>query len=263
MPPKPPKPDCTPGYRHDYLPGAVAGSAIGDQYNSAMTMDDKPHRKQQGYSLLETVVTVAIFVLVLFAVYTVFESSQFIYAKGEGRADVQQNARAAMDQIATLLRNAGYFPENFTTPPPALPLVNPIQVATDNGLAIYGDADGSGASNVFLFCWNNDPLQNVDLVRWKRSAVGTPGAYTCDQGMILARAQNVALTFTYFDANNNPMPNPLDGEDLTGAVPSFLNTTQRGAVRRVVVTLTTTENIPGQPPQVYTLTSNVRLRNLN
>lgn len=225
-----------------------------------MTMDDKPHRNQQGFSLLETVVTLGVFLLVLFAVYTVFDSSQSIYAKGEGRVDVQQGARAAMDQIATLLRNAGYFPENFTTPPAVPALVNPIQVATDDALAIFGDADGSGASNVFLFC------QNGTVVRWVRSAVGLPAAYTCDQGMILAR--NVtALTFTYFDADNNPMPNPptppyqLDGQG-TGAVPSFLNTTERGAVQRVVLTLTATENIPNQRPQTYTLTSNVRLRNL-
>jgi type II secretory pathway pseudopilin PulG len=223
-------------------------------------MDDKPHRNQQGYSLLETVVTVSIFLLVLFAVYTVFESSRSIYAKGEGKVDAQQGARAAMDQIATLGRNAGYFPENFAPIPAAPPLVNPIQIATDNALAIYGDADGSGVSNVFLFC------QNGTLVRWITSAVGLPGAYSCNQGMVLAR--NVTgLTFTYFDANNNPMPNPptppyqLDGQG-TGAVPTFLNTTQRRAVRRVVVTLTATEVVPGQQPQTYTLTSNVRLRNL-
>jgi prepilin-type N-terminal cleavage/methylation domain-containing protein len=225
-----------------------------------MTMDDTRHRSQRGYSLLETLVTVSIFLLVLFAVYTVLESSRVIYAKGEGKVDVQQGARAVMDQIATPLRNAGYFPENFTTPPPGILLANPIQVAADNALAIYGDADGSGASNVFFFC------QNGSLVRWVRSVVGVPGAYTCDQGMVLAR--NVtSLTFTYFDANNNSIPNPptppyqLDGQG-TGAVPSFLDTTQRGAVRRVVVTLTATEDIPGQQPQTYTLTSNVRLRNL-
>jgi len=225
-----------------------------------MTMDDKRHRSQRGYSLLETLVTLSIFLLVLFAVYTVLESSQVIYAKGEGRVDAQQGARAVMDQVATLLRNAGYFPENFTTPPPGIPLVNPVQIAADNALAIYGDANGTGISNVFLFC------RNGTLVRWITSPVGIPGAYTCDQGTILARnATN--LIFRYFDANNDPIPNPptppyqLDGQG-TGAVPSFLDTTQRGAVRRVVVTLTATEAVPGQQAQIYTLTSDVRLRNM-
>lgn len=225
-----------------------------------MTMDDKYHRSQGGFSLLETLVTVSIFLLVLFAVYTVFESSRVIYAKGEGRVDVQQGARAVMDQLATLVRNAGYFPENFTTPPPGVLLTNPIQVATDNALAIYGDANGTGTSNVFLFC------QNATVVRWVTSAVGLPGAYTCNDGMVLAR-NATTLTFRYFDANNNPIPNPaippyqLDGQG-TGAAPSFLDTTQRGAIRRVVISLTTTETVSGQQPQTYTLTSDVRLRNM-
>jgi hypothetical protein len=226
-----------------------------------MTMGRRHLRKEQGYSLLETVVSMIVFLLVLFAVYIVLESNQTIYAKGESRVDVQQSARASMDQIAALLRNAGYFPENFTTPAPPVPLTNPIQLATDNALAIYGDADGTGTSNVFLFC------QNGTEVRWVKAAAGLLGAYSCAQGMVLAR--NVTrLTFSYFDANHSPIPNPptppyqLDGQGVN-AIPSFAVTTQRGAIWRVVVALTATENVTGQQPQTFTLTSNLRLRNLN
>ena len=215
------------------------------------------HRKDQGYSLLETIVSLSVFLLVLFAVYVVLESNQSIYAKGEGKVDVQQSARAAMDEIARLLRNAGYFPENFDANP-GNDLINPIpiQVATDNALAIYGDADGTGTSNVFLFCWNEepDPLRpprNVQYVRWKRSAFGDPGAYNCNQGMILARALEVDLIFAYFDNAGNQLPTPVVGGSLD-------------SIRRVVITVTATEDVPGQrQQQIYTLTSNVRLRNLN
>lgn len=228
-------------------------------------MNYAPHRKELGHSLLETIISLAVFLLVLFAVYIVLQTNQTIYAKGEGKVDVQQGARAAMDQIATLLRNAGYFPENFDANP-ANDLVNPvaIQVATDNALAVYGDADGSGTSNVFLFCFNGTALIRV------RAAVGTPAAYDCNQGQVLGL--NLANPrFAYFDANNNPIPNPptppyqLDGEGLgpVPPVPLFASTAQRRAVRRVVITLTATENVPGPQPQTYTLTSNVRLRNLN
>lgn len=227
-------------------------------------MNCRHHRKEQGYSLLETIVSLSVFLLVLFAVYIVLESNQSIYAKGEGKVDVQQRARAAMDQISTLLRNAGYFPENFDANP-VNDLANPvaIQVATDNALAIYGDADGTGtSSNVFLFCLNGTSLIRV------RAAVGTPAAYTCNQGQVLGL--NITNPrFAYFDANNNPIPNPptppyqLDGQGV-GAVPSFADTTQRGAIRRIAITLTATEDVPGQrQQQIYTLTSNVRLRNLN
>ncbi len=197
-------------------------------------MDGRHQMNEQGFSLLETLVTVSIFLLVLFAVYTVFESSQSVYAKGEGKVDVQQSARAAMDQIAVLLRNAGYFPENFTTPPPAILLANPIQIATNNALAIYGDADDTGSSKFFLFC-----LEGT-RVRWVSSPAAVPA---CNGGMVLAQNVTNPNIFTYFDASNNPTADPAD-------------------VRRVVVTLTATEDVPGHQPQTYTLTSSVRLRNL-
>jgi hypothetical protein len=74
------------------------------------------------------------------------------------------------------------------------------------------------------------------------------------------------LSFAYFDANNNPVPNPptgpfsLDGQGLA-AVPSFVNTTNRVAVRRIVIAVTTRETVPGQPAQTFNLTTDVRLRN--
>ncbi len=197
-------------------------------------MDGRHQMNEQGFSLLETLVTVSIFLVVLFAVYTVFESSQSVYAKGEGKVDVQQSARAAMDQIAILVRHAGYFPENFTPIPPAILLANPIRIATNNALAIYGDADDTGSSKFFLFC-----LEGT-RVRWVSSPAAVPA---CNGGMVLAQNVTNPNIFTYFDASNNPTADPA-------------------AVRRVVVTLTATEDVPGQQPQTYTLTSSVRLRNL-
>jgi hypothetical protein len=176
--------------------------------------------------------------------------------------DVQQNARVGMDEIARELRMTGYFPENFdTNTGNNLVNVSPIQLATDNALAILGDADGSGTTNVFLFCLDGAVL------RRKRAASGAVASYTCSGGDVLA--ENVtSLRFGYFDVNNTAVPNPptppfqLDGQALS-AVPDFSDVTQRQAVRRAVITLTVRQDVPRQAPQVYTLTSDVRLRNLN
>ena len=212
-------------------------------------------------TLLELIIGAAIFLVVLLAAYQVFDASHATYSSGQRKVDVQQNARAAMDELMRQIRVAGYFPENFTIPPPATPLVNPIQVAANNALAIYGDVDGSGASNVFLYCLDGT------LLRRTRAAQGAAAAYTCASGDIVA--DNItSLSFTYFDANNNPVPNPpaapyrLDGEGV-GAAPAFASTAERGAVRSVLITLTAQEDVPFQQAQTYTLTSSVRLRNLN
>jgi Tfp pilus assembly protein PilW len=200
----------------------------------------------------------SIFMIVLLGIYLVFDAHHKIFASGESRADVQFNARYTMAQMARQIRMAGYFPENFATPPAAPASTNGLQVATDTALAIRGDADGSGTSNVFLFCV---PAGTTNLIRVK-AAVGTLAAYTCAGGTILGR--NITnLAFAYFGANNAPItPAPLDGETV-GAIPAFGSTAQRSLVRRVVITLTATEAVPGQQDQVYTLTSDLRLRNLN
>jgi hypothetical protein len=81
-----------------------------------------------------------------------------------------------------------------------------------------------------------------------------------DEGEVVA--DNItALTFAYYDVNNNLLADPLDGQAVLG-VPVGV-TTDRLAVRTVVITLTAEQAVPGQANQTYTLTSNVRLRNLN
>jgi prepilin-type N-terminal cleavage/methylation domain-containing protein len=222
-----------------------------------------PHgcsRRQRGFTLIELLISLSIFLLVLLAIYQLFDTNQATYASGQRKVDVQQNARAAMDELMRQIRMVGYFPENFATPPAAPPLTNPIHVATNGALAFFGDADGSGASNVFLYCLDGSVL------RRGKGASGVAAAYTCTAGDILA--ENItSLTFRYYGTNNTAIPDPqtppyqLDGQGQ-GAVPDFTTIAQRGAVRTVVITLTAREDVPGQQPQLYTLTSSVRLRNL-
>jgi len=153
---------------------------------------------------------------------------------------------------------AGYFPEN-TDGTIANDLSNSIQVATESGLAVSGDLDMLGASQVYTFCLDATGLRRV------RGAIGAGASYICANGEVMAESVT-ALRFAYFDSANNPVPNPpgatfnLDAQGLGGA-PAFASVTERSAVRRVVIMVTARENVPGQPAQTYTLTSDVRLRN--
>ncbi len=226
-------------------------------------MSHENPRPQDGFTLVEILISLSVFLLVLLAVYELFDSSRATYSSGQTRVDVQQNARAAVDEMVRELRMAGYFPENFASPPANPLLTNPIQVATNTGLAIYGEADGDGSSRYFLYCLNGTTL------RRRRSNTATASAYTCPSGSADILAENITgFQFTYLDASNTPIPNPptppyqLDSQVL-GAIPTFgPPPTQRGAVRTVVITLTVREDVPGQSPQIYTVTSSVKLRNL-
>jgi type IV pilus assembly protein PilW len=214
--------------------------------------------RQDGFTIVEVLVALSIFLLILMGIMQVFEPSNLAYQTSQRKLNVQQNGRVAMDIMVRQIRMAGYFPENIDTNV-ANNQTNSIEIATDQALAIAGDLDGSGASNAFFFCLDGGGLRRVRGVR------GAAASYTCSSGEVLAESVT-SVGFAYYDANNNPIPNPPAGPyqldaQAAGAVPSFANTAQRAAVRRVVITLTARENVPNQPPQTYTLTSDVRLRN--
>jgi prepilin-type N-terminal cleavage/methylation domain-containing protein len=227
--------------------------------------------RPKGFTILELLIAGSILAIALIGVYFAFDNTWATYSRGQGRAEVQQNGRVAMDQMTRQIRMAGYFPQNFPPPPalpPAPPVANPLHVATDSAFAFYGDADGSGASNVFLFCLTqnlSNPAQpTYQLLRVKTAAPAPAAAYTCAGGDILADfpAQNgTSLRFTYYDGNGTLLPTPLDGQVL-GAVPTFAVTAQRAAARRVLITLSARRDVPGHQTQTYMLTSDVRLRNL-
>jgi prepilin-type N-terminal cleavage/methylation domain-containing protein len=214
--------------------------------------------RQAGFTIVEVLVALSIFLLILMGIMQVFEPSNTAYQSSQRKLNVQQNGRVAMDVMVRQIRMTGYFPENIDTTT-ANDQLNSVEVATNAALAVAGDLDGSGLTNTFLFCLDSAGLRRVQGPR------GAGGSYTCGNGAVLAEGVT-NLAFAYYDANNDPVPSPptapyqLDGQAV-GAAPSFVSTTQRAAVRRVVITLTARESVPNQPPQTYTLTSDVRLRN--
>lgn len=210
-------------------------------------------RSQKGLTMIEVLVSLMISLVVLLAIYQLFDTSHATYASGTKKQDVQQQARLAMDEIVKRVRMAGYFPENFTATPAAL--ANRIRIGAATGLAVYGDMDQAGASKIFLFCFAGTSI------RANTGAFGDVNAYTCNQGEALA--DNITgLGFQYFDAANAVLAPSLDGQGLN-AIPDMTTTTVRDSVRTVVITLTAREVVIHQNPQVYTLTSTVRLRNAN
>jgi len=215
-------------------------------------------RGQDGFTLVEMMVAISIFLLILVGVFQVFDPSTQAYLNSQHKLGVQQNGRVSMDTIVRQVRMTGFFPENLDNNT-ANDVSNRIQSASESALAVAGDLDGSGSSSVFTFCRDSGGLRVV------KGPIGTAASYTCSTGTVLAESVT-ALSFAYFDANNTPIPNPvtstynLDSVALGGA-PTFATTTERAAVARIVIKLTARENVPGQPAQTYDLASDVRLRN--
>ncbi len=55
---------------------------------------------RRGFTLLEILIALSTFLVVLFAVYTSFDSSQKTYAAGEQRADIQQPGTNPPNRLA-------------------------------------------------------------------------------------------------------------------------------------------------------------------
>ncbi len=215
-------------------------------------------RGQDGFTLVELMVAMSIFLLILVGIFQVFDPSRNAYQVSERKLSVQQNARVAMDRMARQIRMSGYFPENIDNNP-TNDLSNPLQIATESAISVSGDLDNTGASSVYTFCLDSTGLRRV------QGAIGTGASYICANGQLLAESVT-ALRFAYFDSANNPIPNPptstfnLDTEGL-GSAPTFASVTQRSAVHRIVIMVTARENVTGQQAQTYTLTTDVRRRN--
>jgi Tfp pilus assembly protein PilW len=162
--------------------------------------------------------------IILFGVYLVYETSQATFWKGEARADIQQEARSALERMRRELRMAGYDPS--VTGQAA------VQNATATVVEFITDADDNNIS---------------DLVRYDRDATTrtirrsvrarTGGAWGA--ASVTTLAANVdSVTFQYFPSSVVP------------------------GLKRIRVTIQESEAIPGMPTEGHLVSTDVFLRNL-
>jgi prepilin-type N-terminal cleavage/methylation domain-containing protein len=70
----------------------------------------------RGFTLLELLISCTIFVIILLALYLVYDTGQVMAVRGETQTVIQQNARVAMETMAREIRMAGYGVPNLSCP---------------------------------------------------------------------------------------------------------------------------------------------------
>ncbi len=229
--------------------------------------------RARGFSILEVLVAMAVSSIVLFAIYTTFESGMGTYAKGDFKADIHQNARVAMELMVRDLRLAGFFPEDFPAiipPAPEAPgCVGPpftgISTATATQITICGDVDRDDSNELVTYTWfgdtNGDTIVDPGENEIRRQVTEDVGAGAQPPEVLAFYISG--FQFSYFDRLNTEIPAPVGAGNLAN-------------IRRVVVSMTGSEPqqqsaaIGGRTPSPfatrvrnYQLLTDVRPRNLD
>ncbi|MBI2560951.1 MAG: prepilin-type N-terminal cleavage/methylation domain-containing protein [candidate division NC10 bacterium] len=194
-----------------------------------------------GFSLLEALVTTAIFLIVLYGVYLVYDVGEANYVK------------SSLERLGREIRTAGYANPKLS---------DPVVIATNDTLSFHADLDGSGATYVTYS--RRDCTGTVTTTLYRNVSTTTfCGGEPFVEGVS-------ALTFTYYELNNVPLPYPLTSTytlDSQAPVTGTATPTtpaaggQRNRVRQVKIALTIQQQI-GTTIVPFTATTDVALRNL-
>lgn len=184
-----------------------------------------------GFTLLETIIFSAIFVIVIMAIYTTYVATQTTFTAELNKIEVQQNAWAGVERMRGEIRTAGYDPSDVIT----VLSTTAVQVANANDITFVADVDGDGNTDQVRYSLNG----NAQIIRESSSWNGA--AFPALTPSVVADGVS-ALTFTYFDSSDTV-------------------TTTLADIRRITIDLTAQQTVGGRPA-TFPLTTDVRLRNL-
>jgi len=224
--------------------------------------------RNRGFTLLETLVSAALFSIVMAGMYALYTTMQSTMSRGELQSDLQQNARVALDQLTRELRMAGYDPQGALSRVTLLPRTA-IRAATPGCLSFVTyslDRSTTPATEV-----SSQITYSLDGTTLKRREDDWDGssAFAAGGGAQPLAESVSALTFTYYDASNAVLAPysfvskqrcPPDATADSQAIIQ-LDYLQLRQVRRVAITLATRDSRPGVFNEYFTVASDVRLRN--
>jgi prepilin-type N-terminal cleavage/methylation domain-containing protein len=229
-------------------------------------------RRCAGFSLVEILVSTALFSVVLASMYLLYTTMLGTMSRGEMFSDLQQNARVGLQRMVQEVRMAGYDP-SYAIPSLAPEPKDSIRAAAAGCLSVIAYQPDPDHPSVDLTYQVSYYLDGTTLRRlaepWdtSQSKFGASGG-----GQPLA--DNVlALTFTYYDTDNREIvpaawtsthrcpPPPPPPTVTASATITQLTYFQLAQVRRIGISIRTRDTRPRTAPEFYTVNTYVHLRN--
>jgi type II secretory pathway component PulJ len=219
-------------------------------------------QRGRGISLIETLIGALIFAFVTTGAYLLYTTMQNTMTRGELMSDLQQNARIGLAQMAQEIRMTGYDPSGVI-PLVALAPKAPVRAAMPGCFSFVADVKGSGTAGQLTYY-----MRGTTLYRKWDNWNGI-NAFNDQSPQPLVGSVNW-LSFTYYDANNRVLlatawtSTQRCPPDAGAGAQSNVQLTfdQMRLIRRVGITLKTQGSRPGVFPEFFSVTSDVRLRNL-
>jgi prepilin-type N-terminal cleavage/methylation domain-containing protein len=230
----------------------------------------RTHLGEQGVTLLELMVSLALAAMIVAAVLALWGQSQQAYMEGAEAADTQQRVRIAMDRLVRAIQAAGANPTNqpFAGPTNNDPAFVAFREAGPSCLRLYTDIDGdtfvTGPQENLAFGWAGAGAP-LTIESGGGPDTGQPwvSASTGVQDLALGIVPNPSgdPMFRFFTGPNDATPNTE--LVVAAAVPcgNSMPPANRSRIGRIVITLTAQGQI-GSQTFTRTLVSEARPRNV-
>jgi len=205
--------------------------------NNSSPAGSKPSCSQ-GFTLLELLIGVAVFGIVMVAVYAVFSSANRVYISQEQVVAAQQEARSALEILGREIRMAGLVAINNQTggsdpitagawEPSADSIIEIATVDVDaktTTLGFKSDLDGNGSTDAVRYVYYHDDHDTVSRRNTLTRQVVTwsGGAWAHDSGEQLFLENIQTLTLTYGMTDGTTSTTPADMDTIRGVVISLV-----------------------------------------
>lgn len=158
-------------------------------------------KEESGFTLPEVLVTMMMMVVVLFALYSIFDMSMRVFGFGNDKAEAAENARLGLEKMEREIRAAYPYDKAATTPDEHL-----FDSWTSTAITFGNDLDGnrkiecpnaSGGCEEITYQLSGSTLQRTN------SAAGTPQPVV--EFATDIDGDDEALTFEYLDRAETPV----------------------------------------------------------
>lgn len=164
-------------------------------------------KDERGFTLPEMMVTMVIMIVVMFALYSIFDMSLRVFSLGNNEVEAAENARLGLERMEREIRAAYpvdrtdsdkrylFFSANGSaTDPPEATTLSPTQITFGNDLNGDGKVTcAAGACEYITYKLNGSTLRRVNAA--SSAGAGEP---------VVEFVEPNGLDFTYLDSNGRP-----------------------------------------------------------